>query len=150
MHIDDAVTILGEIALFSDFSEEQLRLLAFVAEDQTLRGGEVLYRAGDDASGAYVLCAGVLVASEDASSPRDYTIRPRALVGEMGLMLTRPRGATLTARGPAELLFVPRTGFLKLLRTDPALAGCVAERLREELVRYLDAVTQLGERFRAD
>jgi len=74
-------------------------------------------------------------------------VRPTALVGEFGLMLTRPRGMTMTADGPAKLLFVPREAFLKLLRNEPELAGQVAARLRRQLAHYLDAVTRAGARF---
>jgi len=147
MGIDEAVALLGDIDLFADFSREQLRLLAFVAEDTTLERGAVLYTAGDPANGAYVLVSGVLVASEDPAARGAYRVRPTALVGEFGLMLTRPRGMTMTADGPAKLLFVPREAFLKLLRNEPELAGQVAARLRRQLAHYLDAVTRAGARF---
>lgn len=146
MGIQDDVALLSEIELFAEFSPEQLRLLAFVAEEKRLDRGEVLYRAGDPAHGGYVLSSGVLVASEDPAARGAYRVLPPALVGEFGLMLTRPRSMTMTAGSPAKLLFVPREAFLKLLRNEPALAAQVAERLRRQLSQYLDAVTRAGAR----
>ncbi|WP_338608413.1 Crp/Fnr family transcriptional regulator [Pelagibacterium nitratireducens] len=143
-----AVAALAELDFFSSFSDEQLRLLAFVCEDVSLSPGDVLYTAGDVADGGYVLVSGAL---ETTDSPVEdsgrFRIDPVALVGELGLMLTRPRGASLRAARSSTLLFVPRGPFLKLLRSHPELAEDVAATIRAELSRYLDSITRLGERF---
>jgi CRP-like cAMP-binding protein len=137
------------IDLFSGFDDEQLRLLNFVSENQSLARGEVLYDAGEPADGAYVLISGQLEAIHTpAEGGARYAISPPALVGELGLMLTRPRATQIAAKTAAEVIFVPREPFLKILRTDPELAGEVAEILRGELARYLDSISALGPRFK--
>ena len=143
-----AMAAFGELDIFSGFSDDQLRLLAFVAEDVVLRPGETLYNAGDPANGAYVLVSGALEASnpENQGGGR-FRIEPVAMVGELGLMLTRPRSTSIAAVRSSTALFVPREPFLKLLRSHPELAEDVAETLRAELARYLDSIAQLGGRF---
>lgn len=145
---DEAVALFRDLELFDGFSGEQLKLLAFVSEARTVAAGEALYEAGDAADGAYVLVSGVLEA-RDAALGDDgrYTIAPPALVGAPGLILSRPRTATLAASAEARVLFVPREPFLKLLRSDPALARRVADIVRAELSLYLDSVTGLASRF---
>jgi CRP-like cAMP-binding protein len=143
-----AAAAFAELDIFSSFSDEQLRLLVFVCEDISLAPGEVLYAAGDAADGAYVLVAGALEATHSpVEGSARFRIEPVALVGELGLMLTRPRGASVRAARTSSLLFVPRGPFLKLLRSHPELAEDVAATLRAELSRYLDSIAQLGERF---
>lgn len=143
-----AIAAFAELDIFAGFSDDQLRLLAFVAEEVSLRPGDTLYSAGEAADGAYVLVSGVLEASHpQAQEGGRFRVEPVALVGELGLMLTRPRAATLKATRLSTALFVPREPFLKLLRNHPELAADVAQTLRAELVRYLDSIAQLGGRF---
>lgn len=131
--------------LFADFSDEQLRLLNFASETMALSPGDILYQSGEASTGAYALISGQLEAQDGATenAPK-FIIDPPALVGEMGLMLSRPRPATVIARRQSELLYIPREPFLKILRSDPDLAASVAEFLRAELAAYLDRVTRSG------
>lgn len=143
-----AMAAFRMLDLFAGFTDEQLRLLAFVCEDVFLRPDDGLYAAGDAANGAYVLVSGLL----EAGPPSDqaggrFRIEPISLVGEIGLMLPRPRATTVRAIRDSGLLFVPREPFLKLLRADPALAEDVAATLRAELARYLESIVQLDDRF---
>jgi CRP-like cAMP-binding protein len=134
--------------LFADFDDEQLRLLTFASETVSLSAGDVLFEAGDFANGGFALVSGQLEAHDTQTGTGDkFIIDPPALVGEMGLMLAKPRPATVLARAHSELLFIPREPFLKILRSDPALAESVANILRGELAAYLDRVTGLGSRF---
>ncbi|AEQ53305.1 Cyclic nucleotide-binding domain-containing protein [Pelagibacterium halotolerans] len=143
-----AVAAFAELDIFSSFSDEQLRLLAFVCEEVSLAPGDILYSAGDAADGGYVLVSGALEATHSpVEGSKRFRIEPVALVGELGLMLTRPRGASLRAARTSTLLFVPRGAFLKLLRSHPELAEDVATTIRAELSRYLDSIAQLGGRF---
>lgn len=143
-----AVAAFAELDIFSSFSDEQLRLLAFVCEEVQLAPEDNLYAAGDAADGAYVLVSGALEATHSpVEGSGRFRIDPVALVGELGLMLTRPRGASVKAVRTSTLLFVPRGPFMKLLRSHPELAEDVATTLRAELSRYLDSIARLGERF---
>lgn len=151
MELDESIAVFGSMELFEDFDDEQLRLLAFVSETRDLEPGDVIYAAGDAPNGAYLLVSGSLEARHDErhdSRPSAiYRISPPALVGEMGLVLTRPRATTIVVRTRARVLFVPREPFMKLLRSDPDLAASVADKIRAELARYLGAIEQLKSRF---
>lgn len=151
MNEDEAIAQFAGFALFAAFSAEQLKLLAFVSETRDLEPGDVLYGAGEIADGAYLLVRGRL---EAVHLPEDggghYAITPPALIGEIGLMLARPRATSIVAQERAQLLFVPREPFLKLLRGDPGLAAHVADILRAELASYLEQISKLGPRFSGD
>jgi len=148
MHDNEVTRAFRYFDLFADFSDEQLNLLSFVSEIVSLGVGDVLYSIDDTADGGYILFEGRLEAFDEATGESgDYDITAPALIGELGLLLTRPRSATIVASGPARLVFVPRESFLKLLRTDPALAESVSETLRDELARYLDSIARLAPRF---
>ena len=58
----------------------------------------------------------------------------------MGLILSRPRRASLPAATDVELLFVPRSAFTKLMKQFPLLAERAAMRIEEEMASFLDAM----------
>lgn len=148
MDDDAAIGHFRRIDLFSGFDEEQFKLLSFVSDSWELAPGDVLYEAGEAADGAYVLASGRLEAVHpEAEGGARYAVSPPALIGELGLMLTRPRATTVTALVRSQVLFVPREPFLKILRQDPELAAEVAEVLRAELARYLESISALKSKF---
>ncbi|MCD7058414.1 Crp/Fnr family transcriptional regulator [Pelagibacterium xiamenense] len=148
---DEAVAVFRKFEIFGGFNDEQLRLLAFVSEERALARGDTLYVAGEKADGAYVLVTGTLEGIDGdldgAGARAPYPIVAPALIGEMGLMLTRPRATSIRARSSAQLLYIPREPFLKLLRNDPELAESVSAILRAELARYLERIAQIAPKF---
>ncbi len=146
MDEETAIAALGALDLFADFSTEHLRLLAFVCQEDTLAPGEILSEAGSAPGGAHVLVTGALEARHpEGGSP--FRITPPALIGEIGLMLDKPRTTTIAAARSSSTLFVPRQSFMKLLRSHPELADGVAQSIRGELTRYLEQISGLGPKF---
>lgn len=148
MDDETAMAAFRELELFAEFSDEHLRLLAFVCQEQVLAPGDTLHELGSRPGGAHVLVSGALEAVHtDAEGGTRYRIAPPALIGEIGLMLDKPRATTVRAIRSSSVLFVPKDAFMKLIRAHPELAQGVADTLRAELARYLDSITQLGQRF---
>ena len=108
--------------------------------------GDVIFKRGDISTGAFVLLRGEVLAgdSEGGGFKPEKVSEPGAVLGEMGLLLERPRRATLRASTDVELLYVPRSAFKKLMRQFPDLARRAARRIEEEMESFLGAM----ERFR--
>ncbi len=142
MELDDYTSALAEADFFRICDEEQRRLLAFASEHRSFSAGDVIYRRGDPSEGAFVLMKGdVLVGDSETDSFKPKRIGERgAVLGEMGLFLSRPRRATLRAATDVELLFVPRSAFAKLMRQFPLLAERAAVRIEEEMSTFLNAM----------
>ncbi|SDG22219.1 cyclic nucleotide-binding domain-containing protein [Pelagibacterium luteolum] len=148
MDDETAMAAFRELELFADFNDDHLRLLAFVCQERILAAGETLCEAGDMVGGAHVLVTGQLEAVHSAAEGGGrYRIMPPSLIGEIGLMLDKPRATGVVALRRSEVLFVPREAFMKLLRSHPDLAQGVAATLRGELLRYLDSISGLSGRF---
>ena len=60
MALDDDIRILSGVRLFDGFTAEQLRLLAFGAEQIGLPAGRRLFREDDEADTAYVVVSGTI------------------------------------------------------------------------------------------
>jgi CRP-like cAMP-binding protein len=148
MELDEFSSALERADFFRICDDEQRRLLAFASERQSFEAGDIIYKRGEISSGAYVLLAGeVLAGDSEGGGYKPQKIGERgAVLGEMGLFLTRPRRATLRAASDVELLFVPRSAFTKLMRQYPGLAEKAARRVEEEMATFLDAMEQFRDK----
>jgi CRP-like cAMP-binding protein len=114
-----------------------LRILAIGAETRHVHGGEVLFNAGDEAEGGFVVQAGrfQLSSSEDG---KDLTVGPCTLLGEVALFAETKRPATAKALEPATVLIIPRPLFIRMLDSFPD----AARKLRATLAGRLDQATR--------
>lgn len=97
---------------------------------RSLAEGEVLLAEGDTADALYLLVGGALTVVKSDPVRGEVvlgSLRPGAVVGEMALVLDRPRSATVRASAESELL---RVG-LDTLRAVAADAPTVAAALRD-------------------
>src|SRR5215467_1421866 len=144
MTIEDDIAFFERVPTLSILGRQALRILAIGAETRYIHGGEVLFTAGDEAEGAFVIQEGrfSLVASEDA---QDVTVGPFTLLGEVALFTETKRPITATALEPSTVLCIPRPLFLKMLDGYPD----AAVRLREILSKRIDESERDMERIRA-
>jgi CRP-like cAMP-binding protein len=137
MAIDDDIAFLERVPTIGLLGRPALRILAIGAETRRLRDGEMLFSAGDEADGGYVIQAGRfgLRRSEDG---QERTVGPYTLLGEVALFAETKRTATATALEPATVLCIPRPLFIRMLDSFPE----VAAKLREILADRLDQTTR--------
>jgi CRP-like cAMP-binding protein len=148
MQLDDATTILGRADFFEVCDAEQRRLLAFASERKRYRPNTIIYKAGDTPEGAHVLVSGTVATYPEGREADPFVISNQgATLGALSLVVSKPRPVTVKAVDDVEMLFVPRTAFMKLCNQSPDLAARAAERIRRELVGYLGAITEAKPRI---
>ena len=137
MAIDDDIAFLERVPTLGLLGRAALRILAIGAETRHVHGGEVLFNAGDEAEGGFVVQAGrfQLSSSEDG---KDLTVGPCTLLGEVALFAETKRPATAKALEPATVLIIPRPLFIRMLDSFPD----AAHKLRETLAGRLDQATR--------
>jgi CRP-like cAMP-binding protein len=137
MAIDDDIAFLERVPTLGLLGRAALRILAIGAETRHVHGGEVLFNAGDEAEGGFVVQAGrfQLSSSEDG---KDVTVGPCTLLGEVALFAETKRPATAKALEPATVLIIPRPLFIRMLDSFPD----AARKLRETLAGRLDQATR--------
>lgn len=141
MSLDTITDALGKAQAFAGLDSEQLRLLAFSSERKTYTDGAVLYESGTEPEGAFVLVSGKLSVIDERGDAKPTSVEePYSTVGEMALILTRPRPTTVKADGPCDVIFVPRQGYRKLLDAYPELARAMANKLQSSLGQFLNAL----------
>jgi CRP-like cAMP-binding protein len=137
MAIEDDISLLERVPTLGPLGRQALRILAIGAERRYVHRGEVLFRAGDEADGGFVIEDG----SFSLSSPEDgseATVGPCSLLGEVALFSETRRPATAKALEPASVLRIPRPLFIRMLDSFPE----AARKLREILAARLDQSTR--------
>jgi CRP-like cAMP-binding protein len=152
MRLDDAAAALDAAEFFDICDHEQKRLLAFSSERRVFEPDQVICQGDVVPEGAHVLIEGTLRAKPEGTiAGKPYAISaPGSVVSAMALILAKPRLITVSAVTEAEMLFVPRVAFLKLIGQSPDLAARVAAHIQSDLGRYISALEPIRRKMRGD
>lgn len=125
-------------SILFDFMDDDHRYdIARLMSDRRLADGEILCRQGDTGDEMYVIVDGfveVLKATPD--TPQGTVIAVAGAgeaIGELSVLASQPRSATMRARGNVRLLSIRGRDFRKLLHADSEMADRVIQTLVEKL-----------------
>jgi predicted acylesterase/phospholipase RssA/CRP-like cAMP-binding protein len=124
--------------IFGELDQEFSRTIEEQVEWVYLRGGETLFREGDDYDGLYIVITGRLrIAAGDSKEKRVIGEAGRGeMVGEMALFTNEPRSATVYAIRDCDLVRLSQALFQKVIINDPrtlmAITTILVKRLREK------------------
>jgi CRP-like cAMP-binding protein len=139
MSIEDDISFFERVPTLGSLGRQALRILAIGAETRYIHGGELLFKAGEEADGAFVIQEGRFALSPDASAERAaLTVGPGTLLGEVALFTETRRPTSAIALEPSTVLRIPRPLFIKMLDSFPE----AATKLRELLATWLDQSTR--------
>lgn len=110
---------LAALPLFAECSKRDLRHLARLAHVAQLEPGDVVIAEGDAARDASIVVAGHCVVRRRGRKIAE--LGPGDVVGELGLLLDRPREATVTASSPLELLVLTQDALREAVDEVPGL-----------------------------
>jgi twitching motility protein PilT len=92
------VTALKRSDLFVRLDESLMTAIVRASELVTCDAGEAIIRAGDLADAFYILLSGTAAVLAVDGETELAILQPHAVLGELGLLLDEPRGATVVAR----------------------------------------------------
>jgi CRP-like cAMP-binding protein len=142
MSIDDDIAFLNRVPTLALLGREPLRILAISAESRYVHEGDVLFREGEPADGAFVVQEGSFTLTSEHISPglEPVTIGAGTLLGELALLTGTVRPVTATALEASSVIRIPRTLFLRMLDGYPD----AAQRLRTIIAKRADqAITDI-------
>lgn len=146
------VEALGRTHLFGDLTDERLHQVAAVTQLQRYESDETIVRQGDPSDGFFLLLSGegrVHLETSPGADPFELTtLRPPALVGEIGVLLEKPRSASVVAGTRTLALRFERTAFLRLMERVPEFALSVSRGLArrvDDLSRRVPAASAEAE-----
>jgi CRP/FNR family transcriptional regulator, cyclic AMP receptor protein len=130
---DPKVKRLAQVQLFSGCSKRDLARIAALSNEVEIAAGTVLMTQGDIGHEAFVIEEGNARATIDGQEGR--LMGPGECFGEMALLHSAPRSATVTAESDMKLVVLGSREFWTLLEDVPSVAlkvlAAVGERLRE-------------------
>lgn len=127
--------ILSRTQLFKRLTDREVLRVLQVTEAVQFQDGEVVMQEGRRGDELFIVLSGqVQVRRRDTVIA---TLTPGEHVGEMALLRTQPRSASVVSDGPSELMVIHRPDFFEILRREHQLAvkllwqltGVLAERL---------------------
>ena len=142
MDIQRETEALSKVPLFSKLEQSKLKLLAFTSELQTYEDGDVVFDEGEAADCTFVIMEGEadIYAKTKAKAKAGGgevvvgTLRANQLLGELGVLTSSPRAASIRAKGRLMMLRISGDMFLKLLAENPPVALDVMRQLSGKLV----------------
>ena len=124
---------LASIPLFAELSERDRADVARYADEVEVSAGKALAEEGQFAYEFFVIEQGTAEVTKDDRVLA--TLGPDDFFGEIGLVESERRTATVTATSPMELIVIFGPNFRRLERELPELATQIRTAIRERLER---------------
>jgi serine/threonine protein phosphatase PrpC len=127
--------VLAKMPLFGRLTERELLRVMQAVEVREYADSEIVIKEGDKGDELFIVLSGIVrVSRGDATLTR---FGEGEHFGEMALIRSVPRSATVTAEGVAELIAIRRADFFEILRKEHEIAvkmlwqflGVLADRL---------------------
>jgi CRP-like cAMP-binding protein len=128
---DKKVDLIRKVPLFSHLSRKQLAEIAKVADEIDLREGKEMTREGAAGREFFVILEGS--ADVTKQGRKINSLKPGDFFGEIALVTSVPRTATVAATSPVRALVVTDRSFRRLLEQSPDIQTRVMEAMAVRL-----------------
>lgn len=131
--MEGKVSFLKEVALFEDMNADALHFIAELFELQFYNKGQVIYSAGDEPQGLYIVYDGCVQIHNEFY---DFSvILSRNFFGEYSLIDEGRRSLTATAATDVEVLFLNKSDFFSQIMQNPIAMKGLLQNLIKRLRR---------------
>jgi CRP/FNR family transcriptional regulator, cyclic AMP receptor protein len=132
--------VFGDVELFDEFNDDELRQLAQASEQRSLRRGDVIFTEGSEPEELFVVVRGRIAIANKSIDGRESVValmEAGNAFGEMGLFLGAGRTAEARALEPSEVVAVPYEPIRDVYKGRPELLWSVVALLAAR-VRTMD------------
>jgi CRP/FNR family cyclic AMP-dependent transcriptional regulator len=143
----EKLVALRRTLLFGELPEPELNALADRAIERRLRRDEILFVAGDEAAGLFVIVSGALRAFREGVDGREQVIhveRAGATIAELPVFDDKPYPSTVAAEEDSVILFLAKRDVKSLCLTNPEIALAALKLLAGRLRRCAELVEALS------
>lgn len=133
----ERILLLREIPIFADLSAEDLELVANIAREEWYPSNTTLFHQGEEGDVMFVIVEGNLHVVRTVNGTEQLLAQrgPGDFVGEMAVIESAPRLATLRTQSEVRVLAIDGETFKGILRERPdvsfAVLRSISRRLRE-------------------
>ncbi len=126
--------ILRSIPLFKNLDNADLELIASYLHKERYPKGAIVFREGEVGDTMYLVESGRVAVVGQEASDTIAIMGPGSFVGEISLLLAKPRTANLQVMIDAELWVLHRKDFEQLISSRPSIALEMMRELSQRLV----------------
>lgn len=127
----EKVLFLKSIDLFSQIPGEDLARVAQIAEELEFEDGERIMQEGEMGDSMYLIVDGVVQVFK--GERKVVELSERECVGEMAILDSEPRSATVQASSPVRTLRIAREDFYELMNEKAEIARGIIKVLTRRL-----------------
>lgn len=132
--------MLRNIHLFSDLNDIQRKELECLAETKTFKKGSTIIHQGENSDSLYIVLYGqlkVFVTDEEGNQTILAVLTNRDFFGELSLLDSRPRSASVKVMDESRLLRLDRYHILSFITHSPGASMAMMQAMADR-VRVLD------------
>jgi len=122
--------MVARVPLFQGLDAAALAELVALLTSRTVAAGSVIVRKGDQGDALYFIASGLVEVGDEGEKAQ---LRDRDFFGEMALLRSAPRSATVVAVKVTDLLVLDAEDFHRLLRKMPELHRRIEETMLARL-----------------
>jgi HEAT repeat protein len=134
----ERVLFLRRVALFADLPPQDLAPIAAIASERTYADADTIAEQDEPGDEMYIIVSGyvMVILRQPGGHQRVLAVRSAGdVIGEMAVIMSGSRTASLAAKGPVRLLSIGRRQFESMLRDRPetslALMRVLCQRLTD-------------------
>ena len=130
------VEVLKNVPIFEDLSNREIQNIARIAYQRRYTEDEIVIHEGQNAAGMYIVMDGKVEVTrelEDGTLLHLATLADGEFFGDVGLLDSSPRTATVTAISDSRIIGFFRPELLELMDSNPKLASKVIFKLAQIL-----------------
>lgn len=122
----ELIELMGDIPMFKDLSEEERAEIAMRLDQKHYNAGDELFREGDPGGNLYIIESGSLEVQKSRSHGAGKIVIARfergGVIGEMSLIDSMPRSATVIAVQNTKIYVLSQSGIDEMIENKPQLA----------------------------
>jgi len=126
---DAKLELLAAVPLFAGCSKKELGEISTLADELSFPAGTTLIEEGRQGHEFFVLVEGSVDVRRKGR--KVSSLGDGSFFGEMSLVSSRPRNATVTASSPVRVLVIHEQAFRRLLRDSPPIQLKVLQTLAD-------------------
>ncbi len=141
-----SMTVLKKIAILSDLTEDELKIVWDIALEVEIQKGNILMSEGDFGDSMYFFVEGEVNVSKNLTlkvGKKAFSHTDKSMVklraehvsffGDMAMFQSEPRSATITANTKCILYEVKRDNFTEICNSHPIMGVKILRRISETL-----------------
>ncbi len=137
---------IKSVPLFADLTEKELSLLLASGVRRKFPSKNIVFQEGEPGDFLLVILSGkvkVLLSGKEGHEFILTMLGPGSFFGEMALLESGPRSATVMTVEPSEFFRIEKQGFADLLKTHPNIALKILKSLSQRLRKATEQIRSL-------